>query len=67
MIPAIANTNGSSLSGDSSGIVTDFIPYDGTGLAAGTYQVIPLLTKGDERCRDNQPVRPAEVSIKIRS
>lgn len=52
---------------DSSGIVTDFIPYDGTGLAAGTYQVIPLLTKGDERCRDNQPVRPAEVSIKIRS
>lgn len=50
---------------DRSGIVADFIPYDGTGLAAGTYQVIPTLTKGNERCRDNQPLAP--VSIKLRS
>lgn len=50
---------------DGSGIVTDFIPYDGTGLGAGTYQVIPTLTKGNERCRDNQPL--SSVSIKLRS
>lgn len=49
------------------GTVTDFIPYDSTGLPAGSYQVVPTLTKGNEQCRDNQPTTPAKINIQLRS
>jgi len=52
---------------DGSGNITDFIPYDATGLPAGEYQVVPTLSKGDGLCRDDQPSSPAQVIVKIRS
>lgn len=52
---------------DPSGAVTDFIPYEHTGLPSGDYQVVPSLTKASGLCRDDQPTTPAQVPIHIRS
>lgn len=52
---------------DANGNSQDFVPYDFTGLAAGDYQVMPTVSKGDGRCRDDQPTQPAQVTVHIRS
>lgn len=52
---------------DALGNADDFIPYDLTGLPAGDYQVSPMVSKGDGLCRDEQPTKPAQVTVRIRS
>ena len=49
---------------DDNGDIQDFTPYDGTGMAAGTYTFLPVVTKGGGRCHADQSLPPYTVTIK---
>jgi hypothetical protein len=49
---------------DASGSISNFLPETGTGLPAGDYEVVPVISKAAGRCHDDRPLSPFHVTIK---
>jgi subtilisin family serine protease len=52
---------------DDQGNIYDFNPTQGTGVKPGGYTMTPVISKGDGRCRDDQPMNPATYVLNIKS
>lgn len=46
------------------GSIAHFLPEQGNGLPAGSYEVIAVITKGNGQCRDDQTLPPFRVVLR---
>lgn len=52
---------------NAAGEISDFTPYERTGMTPGLYEFFPVITKGGGRCHDDQPMQPASYTVEIKS